>query len=547
MLERLIILVFLSSLGLPALRAQEQGEIEPVEIEIIKEREITVPRASRTFDQIPSRPFEAIQPPLTYEFRRFSFSAPEFKAPLRPMKLKAEDTEDARSSMIGAGFGNFGSLYGEALISSKPSDDHAYGLHFLHNSASRGPVDKENSASSSTGLNLSARKYGKNTFVGGSLGLESKRNYFYGYTSAGEVDRDTIKQTFETLRAAVEVGSSGKTKFQYKFAGGFRLLGDDYSARESEVMLNLDSRFVIDDQRSFVLQADYSVAAREDALVEAKPRNLFWVLPAYRFAPVENLDLSLGARVSFDNDTLGASKAVRVYPSIDVTYHISRSVDIGLSIDGGIEKVNLQTLARQNPWIGPNIYLNHSNRLIDVRANLRIRTGPSSSLNLGAARSTYENLFFFINSSDAAKFDMVYDDGKTGVTSASGEFVITPTRSSRFGLLAEYFGYDTDRVAEAWHRPGYKVRVTGSHTFYKKVGMGIDFIAQGGMKALDPATVATVDLDAGLDLRVRIDYHVSPKFLVFVNGYNLIGQEYPLFLYYPVRGAQVMAGASITF
>lgn len=548
MCKRVIIALALGCLCLrPSLRAQEPGEIEPVEIEIIKEREITVPRASRSFDEIPARPFEPIHPPLTYEFRKFSFSAPEFKVPLRPLKMKAERPEEALTSTVRGGFGNFGSLYGEALLSSKPSGERAYGLHFLHNGSSRGPVDKANSGSSSTGLNLRARKYGSKAYVGGDVGLESRRNYFYGYTSTGDVDRDTIRQTFESFTVNVETGSTTNGRFRYTFKGGFRSLGDDYSARESEVLLNLDSRFVINEERSILVQADYAMAAREDVLAEAKPRNLFWAQPAYRFSPFESLNLSLGARVSLDNDTLGGSKVVRLFPAIGAVYHISKSVEIGLLIDGGMEKVNLETLSRQNPWIAPNIYLNHSNRLLGMRADLRVRTGHSSSLNLGAVRSTYQNLYFFINSSDPKKFETVYDKGKTGVTSALAAFVVTPGRSTKVSLLGEYFRYDTDQVAEAWHRPTYKVNLSGSHTFYDKVGVGIDLIAQGGMKAMDPVSLSPVDLEAGLDLKVRVDYHVSPKFVVFVSGFNVLGREYPVYLYYPVRGAQVLAGASISF
>ena len=57
--------------------AQEQwekegeGEIKDVEIEIIKDRQITLPRANRNFEKVPSRPFELIQPAITYEFKNF--------------------------------------------------------------------------------------------------------------------------------------------------------------------------------------------------------------------------------------------------------------------------------------------------------------------------------------------------------------------------------------------------------------------------------------------------------------------------------------------
>ena len=53
-----------------------EGELESVEIEIVKERQITVPKASRNFDKIPPRPSDPIKPPITYDFRAFNFQTP---------------------------------------------------------------------------------------------------------------------------------------------------------------------------------------------------------------------------------------------------------------------------------------------------------------------------------------------------------------------------------------------------------------------------------------------------------------------------------------
>ena len=78
----LTVAIFFSVLSL---RAQQQkpkdwegeGELEDVTIEIVKERQVTVPKANRNFEKIPPRASEPIKPPITYDFRSFSFQAPQ--------------------------------------------------------------------------------------------------------------------------------------------------------------------------------------------------------------------------------------------------------------------------------------------------------------------------------------------------------------------------------------------------------------------------------------------------------------------------------------
>ncbi len=547
MIAKRIILVLSFHLAAGCLLAQTvPGEIESVEIEIVKEREVTVPRASRDFEEIPARPFEEIQPPLIYEFKRLAFNSPDYKASLRPLRLKVSPPEEVWSSSLAAGLGNFGSVYGEAYLTSKPSKSHRYGLHFLHNSAASGPVDEGNSASGNTGVRLFGTKYGKSLYLNGDASYTGRRTYFYGYQGAAEVDRDTIRQAFETLALNFNTGSVSEGALQYKLGGGFRILSDNYSANESEVKLLLDSRYKAT-TGEVLLQADYSVAARKDATTEARPRNLFLLRGVYQFEPLDKLTLSLGARVVFENDTLGESKTMHIYPVATARYSISKSVDFHLAVDGVMDKVNLQTLTMINPWLEPDVFLNHSNRLIDLSAKLVLRTSTTSSLTIGASVATIRNFHTFINTSEPSKFTVSYDKGKTGVSTAFAEFAVSPSRGSRLSLLGEYFSYNTDQSAEAWHRPDYRIVASATNNFYDKVGLQVDFTGQGGMLALAPDTQATVTLDPALDLSVKADYRVSKKFSVFVRGNNLLGKEYPLFLYYPVRGVQVLAGASLTF
>ena len=83
------------------------GEIENVEIEIVKEREITLPSADRNFEKIPPRPSEPIKPPITYDFKPFSFKAPHLNPQIRPLKLKQESQRKVYGGFLRVEYGNY--------------------------------------------------------------------------------------------------------------------------------------------------------------------------------------------------------------------------------------------------------------------------------------------------------------------------------------------------------------------------------------------------------------------------------------------------------
>ena len=114
-------------------------------------------------------------------------------------------------------------------------------------------------------------------------------------------------------------------------------------------------------------------------------------------------------------------------------------------------------------------------------------------------------------------------------------------------LRADLFGYATDQVAEAWHRPTYRVSFNSSYNLYSKILFNVDIITQGGAKALDVDNNTVVTLDPAVDLNIKASYFLSKKVSVFVKGSNLLSSDYQLYLNYPVRGVQVMGGVTWVF
>ena len=153
------------------------------EIEIVKEREITLPSADRNFEKIPPRPSEPIKPPITYDFKPFSFQAPQLNPQIRPLKLKQESKRKVYGGFLRLGYGNYVSPLLEAYYNTTRDKNKLVGAHLYHTSSDKGPIDDRNSGGGSTGLSV-FEEHSQRDFNSGNAGFETRTTHFYGYPEA---------------------------------------------------------------------------------------------------------------------------------------------------------------------------------------------------------------------------------------------------------------------------------------------------------------------------------------------------------------------------
>ncbi|MBT1700109.1 hypothetical protein KK083_24690 [Fulvivirgaceae bacterium PWU4] len=529
----------------------DEGELDDVEIDIVKERQITLPKANRNFEKIPPRPSESTRPTFQYDFRPFSFQTPQINAAIRPLKLKQENPSNVYGGYLSAGYGNYASPYLEGFINSKRDKNKLVGAHAYLRNSGKGPVDDKNSGSGASGVSLYGKAFSEYLSLAGELEYESRYTHFYGYPTGTDVSEKDIKQAYNVFKLSGELSNAKNSAFSYQLGGAFSYLMDKYKARETQVDIDFNSAYEVNDESSIGIKAGYTVISRKDEAVEAKPRSLFTVNPSYVFYPVEDLKLSAGIIAAFENDSID-KKDVHAYPDLRASYPLSPSVDVVAALTGGIEKVSLQSLSRENLWLAPNVPVFHTNKVLDFQVALNTRIGNKVAVNGGLSFASLKNWYFYENTeADQSKFTPAYDKGATKRTNFFASLGFTQTETAKFLLRGDVYSYSTDEVEEAWHRPTYKVTGDVSFNIVKKLLIGVNLIAQGGMKAKSytsvPGEFEVVKLDAALDLNARTEYVVSDSFSVFIQCNNITSNQYPVFLNYPVRGFQVLGGLTWSF
>lgn len=526
----------------------EDGEIENVEIEIIKEREITLPPANRNFEKIPPRASEPIKPPITYDFKSFSFQAPQLNPQIRPLKLKGEDASNVYGGFLRLGFGNYTSPLVEAYYNTRRDKNKLLGAHLYHASSDKGPVDGRNSGSGSSGLSVFGRSFTKGISLSGNAGFENRTTHFYGYPVGTEVEAGSIKQSFNLLKIGGALSNAKNSDFSYKLGANLSHLSDKYDAKETEIDLEFSSAYELDEDSKINLKGDFSFIKRTDTNIEKKGRSLFVVSPSYAFVPVDDLKLSIGLIAAVENDTID-SKSVHVYPDIKASYPISPSVEAVASLSGGMEKVSLQSLSYENLWLAPNIPIFHTNKTFDFNVGLKAKLGNKVTAHSGFALANLKYWYYFVNTdTDQSKFTTEYDRG-SGTKRANLYASVSYVQSeiAKFMLRADLYRYATSRIEEPWHRPTYRVTANAFYDLYHKFLFNLDIIAQGGMKAQVPVTHEEVKLDAAFDLNFKTEYLFSESFSAFIQLNNIASSKYPVYLNYPVRGFQFMGGITWSF
>lgn len=528
--------------------AQEpvQTELAPVEVEIVRERKIVLPEANRIFEKIPPRPAEPVRPEIIYNFRPLEFQTPLVNPAIRPYRIKDDQDVSVHQGFISAGYGNYASPYLEGFYNSARNKNQLIGAHLYHSSSGKGPVDGKNSASGSSGLSLFAESFGKALTYSANMALHHRFTHFYGY-QVPEVKRDTLRQAFMLFRAAAGITNSRKSNFNYSLNADFSYLDDRRSASESTVDLNFNSAYIFKNDSKLQLGAFYALMSRKDVDIDASPRHLLSANPAYHFTPVDNLKLKVGAVVAYENDTLD-KRNLHFYPDMQAVYRLSPSVEALAGINGGLERVSLQTITRENMWVMPGIALNNVNTLFNFESSLRARAGSLLTLQAGFSFAALRNFYAYLNDEEKVnEFRVVYDTGTTQRTNLFAS--VNLNRGDVFSVLlrGDIYRYRTDELQEAWHRPGYRTTLSASYNIHKKLRLETEFIALGNIRALNPVTLQSVKLDPAVDLNFRTEYLISQGFSLFLRFNNITNNKYSTLLFYPVRGFQVLGGLTWSF
>lgn len=525
----------------------EDGAIQDAEVVIEKDRQITLEKANRGYEKVSPLPLQADTVPQSYSFSPIHYTATPFTPRIRINRIKEEPLPKLYGNYVKGGLGNYGTTYLEGFFSNKRSETHALGAHFKSLNSSRGPVDKDNSGSSEFELGVNGNYFTDVLSFKGSAEYRRDKLYYYGYTPGLEVDKDSIKQVYSVVEIGVGMEDRHKGEgVDYTLDIGYTSLGDEFDSKEHQGAFNFLANYQFRDALGFSLQSDLYLGKRTIGN-RSQNRNFFRVRPMIH-TWISGFKLEAGINMVYENDSIENADKLHIVPMAKASLDLTDKIMVYAGIAGDVEYRSLESYVEENPYLGSEVALSHNIKTFELSGGLQGSFWDNVSIHTGISIGTYRNLAFFAGSAtDSTRFEILYDTDNPTLVRFFGELGYSKSDKLVVNFRTDLYGYSTQELSEAWGRPTYKFKLSGSYNLYHKLIFGTSITAMGGIKALNQQSGHRENLDAVFDLNLSVDYLFSKKFSAFAIGKNIISKEYELYQNYPSRGFTAIAGITYSF
>lgn len=556
--------------GVTSVTAQDQqktGEVQDQEFVIRKDRVLTVPTQPRAFEKMPSLPQPKGGGDFSYTVTPFYLNLPALN--LQPTALQKDYRQpkvDLYPGYVRAGYGNFASPLLEGRYMSTQADPINYALKFKHQSFGKGPVGGEQSSESHTVFGADGSYFSEAVEVFGGLNWGQDKYSFYGvdpllFDNPNEPyeTNNNVLNHFQVKAGLRDIAKTGPISYEGQIS--FRNFKDSYAAKENEVGFQATGKFRTESDWSGRVDVNYFHTNPNDVNYQEK-RNYFSIRPRISYN-YEAFKFTAGLNLVSENDILAdKSSDFHIFPVVKASYQFADEFGFYGEFSGDVKRNTYFSFMNENPFLGP------SEQLLNTVNNYKIEGGIEGQFQeavhyrAGINVSRFNQLHFFVNSlSDSSRFALVYDD-KSTVVNLNGELGFKISDVYSLGGRLDLYQYELNVQQEAWHRPVWEVRINNQITPADRLLVQANLNFMGGMKGrgapivpdlgtiggtYQPTTFEVVNLKTVADLQLKADFKITDQLSIFAEGNNILNGKNTRWLNYPVRGIQLIGGASFKF
>ncbi|GAB4374953.1 MAG: hypothetical protein Kow0075_01000 [Salibacteraceae bacterium] len=511
---------------------------------------------------------------------------------IRPAKMKGEPLDPLYKGYIKAGIGNGINYLGDLYFNSGRSRSGEIGFE-SHNYGTQGVIVGVPPAPY---LRSTTSFYGKHFFkrhaLSGIAYYDAERLQYYGYDDSnpfyfGITQTDPFRQVYHRAGGQVEYQSFFTDSSQLNYTASLKIdRFQDASNANSDFWLRPRvrfSKFIAEHKGILDLSGDLNFIQYPDSFTSV----FFKTVPdrvsshIITIAPqMRSTFGKFGLAYGFNAQALITSGGVkpRLYPNIHARYNLLSEVIIPyLSITGGLQRNNLNTLAATNPFIWPSLaLLRNTDRVLHLSGGFRGSISRSLTYNLSAGRYTDRDVPLFVNYNASSYnpglnrfgenyFTVIYDTIQT--TEISGELTYNVQEKIEVVASGTFRSFKTTREVKAWQLPSVEARLSAFYQLQHKIIVKADFMVYGpryakslaaynpGVDNADdtefingtPYAVRAITLKTIADINLGVEYRYTERLSAFLNINNLIAQRYAYWNQYPVQRINILAGLTYSF
>lgn len=529
------------------------------DIVITKDRKVELPPANRVFEKIPPVQGNPEDRQMKYSFfDRKPKGVEEIKfSPnvVSPDGGKKKEEAEKYNNYVSLGAGNFGRIFGELYVNSQQDQKMIFGVHAMHNSTNRGPVDDKNSANMYDKAELTGKYLAERFQVLGGLSYNRDQYFFYGYKRPTlEFDRNTIKQVLNTLNFNVGFENiAPNPRVDYSLKTNIRSLKDNYSAQETDWTTTFNAYFPIFEEKFVaLLNADANMAQRSDGVVDK--RNLFRIEPAFK-VNLNRFGGSIGYRAVNEFDEVKKINRTKGFPTVLLTYKFPSLIYVFAGMDGDIVRNTLGSFLTENPYLKPQTKLLNTEKIREFYIGGKGDIVSGLSFNFRGSMGYYKNLYYFNNYApkmnetlaDTSKFTVLYDSLRTQYFNVTVQLNYQPAEIWRTYIRGDFNHYQRRAYEKPFHRPLTSVKWGNTLIVSDRLIANVDMYYLGKTYAKSPTTSVLTTNKAIFDLNTEFDYLFGKQFTAFVKLNNILGKKYVRYQYYQQQGLNFLVGVNYSF
>ncbi|TDP61009.1 TonB-dependent receptor [Flavobacterium dankookense] len=492
-----------------------------------------------------------------------------------PSKGKAANVDKSAQEKIFSNYltlaaGNYGTVNAELFVTENISNTDYFGGMLRHNSSQGGIKEVVlDDKLFNTALDLTYGSRTRTLSWNADAGYQHQVYNWYGirpnYFDQAIINAIDEQQTYHNLYLGgrLSLGDSFVKESSIKF----NRFWDAFGSAENRFVLKPSFQFdIIEEKINVDLIVDYISGSFEKDFSGLNQIDYgftnFGVQPSIA---INKDDLSLNAGVGFFYSAAqesGESKFF-IYPQITGSYKVVGDLMIAYAgIEGSLKQNSYKEFVDQNFFVSPTLGIAPTDQKYDIYLGLKGKLANSVSYNVRASYLNEQNKALFksngLTTTNAStdgyifgnSFGVVYDHLKT--IGFFGELKADFSKNVSFGINGTFNSFSTDVEKDAWNLPELNVASTLDVTITPKWYAGLKFFFVGEREeqfadASQPEGFQNFTLKSYFDLNAHIGYKHNERLTFFLKGNNLANQDYQRWLYFPVQGIQVMAGASYKF
>jgi hypothetical protein len=534
----------------------------------VKSKKIsTMPQSKDSIMELPKLQYylEPVQHEVSFEVQQ-----------IKPAKLKIiEPLDKLYSGYVKAAIGMYTTPYLEGYYNSMRSKKRAWGTSLLHHSSLGNIKNIGVNKFNDNHLGGYYKHFFKEHTLKTSLNYDRNSFHYYGFDATNalipEVYRttpDTIKQVYNLVSFHSELKSilrdSAKLNhhigLDYNFLNGLSNTNEHnlkiganlfkYMGKEeigADVMLDFNAL-----QQSIPLMTGDSLG---DAFLSMNTNNAIFKATPYIFSRGDNWSVKAGLGIYAN---IGNSAKFHFYPSVEANYSLFNDIFIPyVGLSGGIKRNSFNSMRLENSFILENAAIQNTNQKLKVYGGIRGSISSKISFNLAILHEEIEGLPIFgidATYSYGNKFTVLYDT--LSRTTISGQLAYQKLEKIKVYGKGEYFAYGSGRKEFAWHKPDFKLTLSGTYDLADKILVRANVFVVGNRKTYSYSAIEGVEATNGkyiynlqpfVDANLGFEYRYNKKLSAFVNFNNFAGKNYSKWTAYPVQGFNLLGGITLAF